>query len=226
MLLIIIHFISLILQVAFKYKEHLELSYYPEFLEEVWHHQNYLVQENIFCNLKTLKISQCNNLVHAIPSHLLPCLGNLEDLEVRDCSEVQFIFNINDMGSMGPFRLKKLSLSDLPKLEHVWDKDPKGIFGFQLLQEVWVDGCHSLKSLFPASVAKDLTRLEMLSISNCRELVEIFSKDEIAAEGATKEFVFPCLTSLHLKELQRLIYFYPGLHKLKCPLLKEVKAFM
>ncbi|RDX82032.1 hypothetical protein CR513_37227, partial [Mucuna pruriens] len=148
-------------------------------------------------------------------------------LEVSDCSAAQVIFNINDNSvtqALG-IRLKKLSLTRLRKLEHVWDKDPEGIISLQMLQDMRVQSCHWLESLFPTSVAKDLTTLEVLSVTDCIGLVQIFSKDEKAAEGEKKEFVFGCLTSLRIERLPGLKYFYPGLHTLEWPVLEELEAF-
>ncbi|XP_024627760.1 uncharacterized protein [Medicago truncatula] len=211
-------------KISFKYMERLNLINYHDLLEQVWHCSD-LVQEYMFRNLTSLVVSYRNNLVHAIPSHLLPCFENLDELEVSDCSAVKVIFNLNDTmvtKALGKFRLKKLLLYNLPILEHVWDKDPEGIFFLQVLQEMSVTECDNLKYLFPASVAKDLTRLKVLSATNCEELVEIFSKDEIPAEGEIKEF--PQLTTMHLINLPRLKYFYPRLHKLEWPALKELHA--
>ncbi|XP_047146885.1 uncharacterized protein LOC124819411, partial [Vigna umbellata] len=83
------------------------------------------------------------------------------------CSDAEVIFNMNDENRVmtkpsGIFRLKILSLDWLPQLKHVWDKDPEGVMGLQLLKEMRVEDCKSLKSLFPESVVKDLTRLEVL----------------------------------------------------------------
>ncbi|RDX65627.1 hypothetical protein CR513_55700, partial [Mucuna pruriens] len=216
-------------KVCLKYTKNLKLSEYPEFIEQLWHH-NYLVQQKNFSNLRSLEAGQCNKLVHVIPSHLLPCFENLEELKVWDCSAAQVIFNMNEnreTKALGNriIRLKKLSLSDLPKLEHVWDKNPEGIISLQVLQDMRVERCDYLKSLFPASVAKDLTRLEVLSVTNCSQLVEIFSKDEKAEGGTTKMFEFSSLTSLMLIELPGLKYFYPGLHMLEWPVLEQLEGF-
>ena len=217
----------MILQIFFRYTKKLNLYDHPELLEQVWHCSD-LVHEYMFHNLTSLVVSQCDNLVHVIPSHLLPCFGNLEELNVTGCSAVKVIFNINDARetkALGTFRLKKLFLYKLPILEHVWDKDPEGNFCLQVLQEMSVIECDTLKYLFPASVAKDLTRLELLRVTHCKELVEIFSENEIPAEGATKEFMFPSLTSLYITKLPALKYFYRGLHKLEWPVLKELYAY-
>ncbi|XP_027188441.2 uncharacterized protein [Cicer arietinum] len=214
-------------KMSFEYTEQLQLDVFPELLEQVWHGRD-LVHEHIFRNLTSLGVGNRNNLVHAIPSHLIPCFENLEELRVWNCSAVKVIVNIDGARvtkTLGLFRLKKLSLNNLPILEHVWDKDPEGILSFQALQEMHVDSCEILKYLFPTSVAKALTRLEVLSVTYCKELVEIFSKDERAVEGETKEFMFPCLTSLHLTELPGFKYFYPGIHKLQWPSLKELHVY-
>ncbi|XP_029127910.1 uncharacterized protein LOC109802723 [Cajanus cajan] len=204
-------------KVSFRYSEHLDLSSYPEFIEQLWH-RNHLDIQNNFGNLKSLDVYECDSLEYVIPSHLLPCFENLEEIWVWNCREARVIFNISDeTKALGIIRLKRLSLDDLPKLEHVWDKDPEGIIDLQVLRYMHVERCDSLKSLFPAGVAKkDVTcRLEMLEVTKCRELVEIFSKGA-ESEGATKMFVFSSLTSLTLTQLPKLKYFYPGLHTLEC----------
>ncbi|TKY63985.1 putative disease resistance protein RGA4 [Spatholobus suberectus] len=194
-------------KVSYTYKKNMYLSSYTgfpegcELINKLWRDKS-LRQQNYFLNLKRLTARGCNSLPHVIPSHLLPCFKNLEVLEVQDCSATQVIFNINE----------------------IRETKAMGIISFKKLKHMLVEKCGSLKSLFPASVAKDLTSLEALSVTDCRELVEIFSEDENAAEGATEEFVFRRLTSLTLKELPGLKYFYPGLYKLECPVLEELRA--
>ncbi|KAK7275110.1 hypothetical protein RIF29_16217 [Crotalaria pallida] len=215
-------------EVYFEFMEYLDLSEYPQLIKQAWLGNDF-VQENKFRNLKSLKVQYCNHLVHVIPSHLLNSFKNLEELEVKDCSEVQVILNnTNDdtlrvRKALSIFRLKKLILSDLPKLEHVWNKDPIGILGFQVPPYMKVKRCDSLKCLFPAWAAKDHARLEYLSVEMCNNMVEIFAKDENEVEdteGATQQFVFHCLTSLTLGDLPGLKYFQAGLRKLEFPVLQ------
>ncbi|XP_047172082.1 uncharacterized protein LOC124840127 [Vigna umbellata] len=199
-------------KVYFTYSDDLWLDSSTEYIiEQLWHGSDWM-QQNCFDYLKTLTIFGCDSVVHVIPSHLLSCFHNLEELEVVNCAAAQVIFNIGDENRVmtkpsGIFRPKKLFLDLLPKLEHVWDKDPEGIIGLQLLKKMSVRSCECLKSLFPASVAKDLARLEVLEVNDCRELAEIVKdeKDE-EGEGTTHESVFPCLTTLILEELQDLKY--------------------
>jgi len=170
------------------------------------------VQHNSFGYLKRLSVWRCDNVVHVIPSHLHSCFHNLEELDVWGCINARVIFNINDENrftkASGISRLKKLSLDALRNLEHVWDKDPEGIIGLKMLQEVRVSRCQCLESLFPASVAKDLTRLQVLEVIKCWKLAEIFKKVR-EGEGTTQESVesvFPCLTTLTLYQLPDLKY--------------------
>jgi len=44
----------------------------------------------------------------------------------------------------------------------------------QVLEQMHVEDCEHLKSLFPASVANDLTKLEVLEVTECGELEQIF----------------------------------------------------
>ncbi|QHO54579.1 hypothetical protein HN873_005831 [Arachis hypogaea] len=203
------------------YKVHLELSHHPD-LKQVWCDKTW-VQVNRFQNVKSLIVKKCGYLVHVIPSHLLHCFKNLEDLHVSDCHGVQVIFNMDESNNKqvtkatGLPRLKKLSLKNLPNLEHVWDKDSREIIHFSALQDLSIDKCDSLKYVFPTSIAKDLAMLNNLSIKDCEQMVKIFVE-----LGDTKTFELPSLASLVLRELPMLKHFYPGLHKLQFPKLKEL----
>ncbi|KAL2336159.1 hypothetical protein Fmac_010605 [Flemingia macrophylla] len=194
-------------KVSFRYSEYLDLKYYPELIEQLW--RPCKLQNNNFGNLKRLEAGNCHSLVHVIPSHLLACFENLEELTVRRCSKTEVIFNITDeigeqKKALGIIRLKRLILEILPKLEHVWKKDPEGIIDLQVLRVMTVKKCNSLKSLFPALVAKKdkSLRVEELEVRECSELVEIFGKS--GGEGLT----LSCLRSLTLWKLPKLKYLY------------------
>ncbi|RYR71954.1 hypothetical protein Ahy_A02g006164 isoform A [Arachis hypogaea] len=214
------------IQMVFADKVHLELSNHPE-LKQVWCDKT-LVQVNRFQNVKSLVLKRCGYVVHVIPSHLLHCFKNLEDLQVSDCHGVQVIFNMDDISNkqvtkaMGMSGLKNLSLENLPNLKHVWDKDPKGTFHLQALQDFSIDRCDSLEYVFPSSITKGLA-MNNLSIKNCEQLVKIFSEDKTTSElEDTISIVFGSLTSLCLTGVPLLKYFYPGLHKLQFQKLKRL----
>ncbi|KAG2380280.1 Disease resistance protein [Vigna angularis] len=194
-------------KVSFAYTEFLWLK--KDTLVQLRHGKHW-EEQNSFSYLKYLDAWGCHTVVHIIPSHLLSCFHNLEELYVRNCSNAEVIFNMNEENRVmtKPSRLKTLYLDYLPQLKHVWDKDPKGITGLHVLEEVHVSRCGRLKSLFPASVAKDLTGLEVFKVKRCEKLEEIFRKDERIGdeEGSTQESVFHRLTTLTLQELPRLNY--------------------
>lgn len=153
----------------------------------------------------------------------------MEELKVEECDSVTSIFDMKGIipiNQIFSLRLKKLVLGQLHNLEHVWNDDPKGILSLQFLHQVCVNGCGSITSLFPASVAID--KLEKLEVVQCERLVEIVAKDEEDAdinEGESQEFVFHSLNSLKLWDLPELKCFYPGKHKLEWPKLIELNVY-
>ncbi|KAJ7951085.1 Disease resistance protein family [Quillaja saponaria] len=208
-------------------EEELQLSYYP-WLKEIWQ-PKFPLPDKLFCNLKSLVVYMCEFLPNSIvlPSHLLISLNNLEKLEVRNCNSVEVIFDVKginetEMRNDGPaFPLKALTLDQLPKLEHVWNKDPQETLIFEILQEVNVNKCECLKNLFPASVARNLPQLEKLEVKDSG-LQQIVSKDD-AIDNI--KFVFHHLTTLILWNLPKLENFYPGRHTLEWLMLKEINVY-
>ncbi|KAJ1392584.1 Leucine-rich repeat domain superfamily [Sesbania bispinosa] len=181
------------------------------------------VQNNWFYSLKTLKLYKCRTHPSAIPSNILPYLKSLNELVVQKCNHIEVIFDMSDTEIMeSSFQLKKLTLDGLPDLKHVWKKNPQGILRFQNLQQVFVNECESLQSLFPAALAKNLKKLEQLEIKSCRQVLGIVEKEEGAAADRTEKFVFPSLTLLHLYYLLELTYFYPEIFTMECPKLNDL----
>nr|KYP76993.1 hypothetical protein KK1_021256 [Cajanus cajan] len=81
-----------------------------------------------------------------------------------------------------PSRLKKLALQSLSELRHVWGKNSEGVLIFSNLQEVVVNYCRNLQTLFPASLAKNLEKLEKLEIGSCHKLQAIYLFTSSAAK--------------------------------------------
>ncbi|XP_075673464.1 uncharacterized protein LOC142642908 isoform X1 [Castanea sativa] len=191
-------------------------------LKMLWHNQ--LVSDSI-CKIKELHVGSCKNLMNVFPPNMLRSLQNLEELKIKDCDSVEEVFevrgeNVDEICDKGSTQLRRLTLSNLPKLKHVWTSDPNAILTFQNLLKVKVSRCKTLKSLFPVSVAKSLEHLESLCINDCGLLEEIVALEE-GLETMTK-FVFPQITSLTLKSLPELKCFYPGKHTLEWPSLKSL----
>ncbi|XP_054780689.1 uncharacterized protein LOC129288216 [Prosopis cineraria] len=206
--------------------QYLKLGDYPK-LQEIWHGVM-PVPDGGFNKLKTLIVHGCHFLSNnVIPSHLLGFLYNLEYLKVQNCDSVKAIFEVGSLPSPFPIPLKTLILEQLPDLENVWNVDPQEILSFQSLQLVFVNGCGSLKSLFPASMSQHkLERLEILRMQCCGGLVEIVANDEIILIGAnSNSIMFPSLTRLHLQNLPQLKCIYPVVNDLEWPKLKVLDVY-
>ncbi|XP_047177850.1 uncharacterized protein LOC124844879 isoform X2 [Vigna umbellata] len=168
-----------------------------------------------FGSLKKLEVDGASKGDTVIPSNVLSHLKSLEELNVHSSDEVQVIFgmdhNSRAKSKETVFHLKKLSLKDLSNLKCILNKNLQGSVSFPNLQELFVDGCGSLVTLF----ARKLQTLEM---QKSEKLVEIVGNEDATTE--TLVFEFPCLSSLTLYNLTHLSCFYPGKHHLECPQLE------
>lgn len=191
-------------------------------IKEAWYGGRSL-QNNLFYSLKALNLDNCDFEEYAIPSNILPCLENLNELEVRNCNKIKVIFDMNDNDPIETTsQLKVLFLEGLPELTSVWKKNCQGILRFQNLQMVRVRSCQHIQTLFPAALAGKLKMLENLTVDSCQELQQFVGEEEDAGTEVTKKFVFPSLTSLYLLELPELKYFYPEIFIVECPKLNNL----
>ncbi|MED6173508.1 hypothetical protein PIB30_060155 [Stylosanthes scabra] len=209
--------------------EDLKLNEHPR-VHGIWN-DPFIVPSMCFIRLKILIVERCEFTSHVIPSHILGLLCKLEVLVVRQCDSVKAIFEVTDEARdtkilSSSSSLKKLTIEDLPNLEHVWDSIPtQQVICLQSFQEIYVHGCSSLQTLFPTSVAKNLHKLEKLQVINCDRLVDIVAKNEAIVEEALKVFALQSLTSIIIWSLPELKCFYHAPHKLECPRLEQVNLF-
>ncbi|XLU80663.1 hypothetical protein S245_004083, partial [Arachis hypogaea] len=194
-------------------------------LKDIWLDKVHIPAEAFSAgfNWESLVVEGCDEFFTTaiLPSHLLPFLSQLQELEVRGCnSSVETIFEVKD--TIIDIPLKKLTLEHLPTLSHIWNKDPKGSsLSFSCLKEVVVNGCKSLTSLLPASLP--MSNMKKIDVKNCEELVEIVTKDEADNKETNKELaMFPKLTSLTLHNLPNLTYICAGMEILNLPELREL----
>ena len=192
-------------------------------LKIIWNNQ---LAEDSFFKLQYLTVQYCENLTNIFKSNMLARVQSLERLHVYNCGPLQEVFelkrpNVSETHAMTLIPLKKLHLCSLPKMKHVWNKDPQGIFSFQSLQVISLWECKSLQSLFPASVARFLMKLQDLQIIDCgmEEIVAL----EVGAEPATR-FMFPKVTVLLLCKLPKLKWFSRRVHTSHWPLLKKLEV--
>ncbi|KAK4838315.1 hypothetical protein QYF36_012822 [Acer negundo] len=96
------------------------------------------------------------------------------------------------------------------------------LFDEKNLHSISVQFCDSLKSLFPASVARGLVQLEELSIGRC--MMEEITAEDDGEEVEAVQFWFPQLTTLKLWKLSRLKSFYTGSYVSEWPVLKMLEV--
>ncbi|KAG5036927.1 hypothetical protein JHK86_017767 [Glycine max] len=154
--------------------------------------------------------------------------ASLNSLKVYSCQSVKVIFEIKDSQQADASggidtNLQVVDLCLLPKLEQVWSRDPGGILNFKKLQSIKVFYCERLRNVFPASVAKDVPKLEYMLVGSCDGIVEIVACED-GSETNTEQLVFPELTFMFLYNLSSIQHFYRGRHPIECPKLKKLSV--
>ncbi|GKV47935.1 hypothetical protein SLEP1_g54786 [Rubroshorea leprosula] len=196
-------------------------------LKTIWHSK---LSANSFCRLKSLTVENCEKLLTLFPS-TEATFPNLEWLTITHLKNLEILwhsklwifeiseFNVKETHPVIDTKFKQLRIKGLPRLKHVWNKDPQGTLTFHNLESVKVSCCGSLKNLFPASIGKSLLQLQKLHLYQCG-VEEIVPMGEQEAETVVS-FEFPQVTSLKLEVLPRFQCFYPGKHITVWPMLKE-----
>ncbi|MFQ6657825.1 hypothetical protein Gotur_027337, partial [Gossypium turneri] len=154
----------------------------------------------------------------------------LQELEIKRCTKlIEFISQISNESGMHALFSEKVAFPRLEKMTIDKLRNVKMMFhnnfapgSFQNLRKIRVEGCGSLKNLFPVSIAKDLPQLEDLCITNCG-VEKIVSKGEGVEEQPVR-FEFPQVSSLEVTSLKELKCFYEGQHTIVWPLLKKLKT--
>ncbi|XWS58001.1 hypothetical protein CRYUN_Cryun09bG0221500 [Craigia yunnanensis] len=212
-------------KIAFPNLEEMTISNLKN-VKSIWYSQPQLHGDS-FRKLKELKVEYCDELLNIFSSFLLPVIQRLEMLRVTNCASLEEVFELQrlDIKETGvvAIQLRELFIYDLPKLKHVWNKDPHGNISFHDLRLVSLWKCWSLRSLFPVSIAKDLPHLENLQVLECG-VEEIVSKN---IEGLEEKiwFKFDKLSSLLLWYLPDLKCFYPGVHNIVWPMLRKLRTY-
>ncbi|GKV01657.1 hypothetical protein SLEP1_g14193 [Rubroshorea leprosula] len=208
-------------KVAFPSLEELEIFGLKK-LRIIWHHQ---LPADSFCKLKILSICCCDKLLNIFPSYMLArLLTSVEELVVVSCGSLKEIFelgelNVEESRAVVNTMLREFVLVRLPRLKHLWSKNPSGILTLRNLQTVVAVGCQNLQNMFPASVAMGLQQLEVLNIPVCLMMKEVVALEE--GDETVPRFVLSRLSTLKLCVLPGLKYFYPQKHVIESPMLKD-----
>ncbi|MFQ6635703.1 hypothetical protein Gotur_011397, partial [Gossypium turneri] len=210
--------------VAFPNLEKIKITHLKN-AKRIWHNK---LHTNSFSMLKELTVKECDVLLNIFPPFHLGVFQRLEKLIVINCALLEEVFQFQVQGLeieetyVVDSQLREVNLIRLPRLKNVWTKYHKGNFSFESLQEVYIQDCWNLKTLFPFSIAKGLQQLQRLFIESCG-LEEIVSKNDEGSDEQEVWFAFNQLSFLTLWHLPYLTCFYPGTHRTTWTALKQLK---
>ncbi|CAL5394211.1 unnamed protein product [Camellia sinensis] len=190
-----------------------------------------------FPRLKTLILNNCVNLREIHPWNVQASkislkfldVTNLNKLIVRNCSEVAEVFqleglNVGEGQHVRPLiEVRMMELDALPKLTCLWNKDPHGILGLQILQYLTIKKCSLLRNLFTCSTAMALQQLKVLYLESCPVMEEVIAATEDGLKEVIDDVIgFPKLEWLILKDLPNLNSFCNAKYNFNLPSLQRV----
>ncbi|XP_014504583.1 uncharacterized protein LOC106764739 isoform X2 [Vigna radiata var. radiata] len=137
------------------------------------------VQSRIFQNLEEVMLDECGELKHVFSANIIGGLPQLKKLEIENCNMLQQIIVEED--ECQHFESNQVKVSpesiSIPSVSTV--NNISGSFSLSSLALLSIKYCLMLDSLFTTSVAKTLTSLEELDISNCDGLKHIVSPERV-----------------------------------------------
>ncbi|GMP54102.1 hypothetical protein CsSME_00019366 [Camellia sinensis var. sinensis] len=87
-----------------------------------------------------------------------------------------------------------MELDALPQLTCLWNKDPHGILGLQILQYLTIKKCSLLRNLFTCSTAMALQQLKVLYLESCPVMEEVIAATE---DGLKERVVLKRCSNMH-----------------------------
>ncbi|KAI4313430.1 hypothetical protein L6164_026413 [Bauhinia variegata] len=171
------------------------------------------LKSDSFGRLKNFEIKNCPELLSLLPYHIMSRARSLETLTVVDCKSLELIFSYH--GANG--RETHGRIADLPGV--VNDKHLRGMLNFPNLLAMHVEGCASLKYLFPEFVAKSPVKLKKLLVEKSSLMEEVIMVEENTNplskevretwESPDLEGSFCNLTTLRIANCERFLKVLP-----------------
>lgn len=175
--------------------------------------------------IQHLHVEECNDLHYFNLLSLTNHGRTLRRLSIKSCHDLEYLVTPTDVENDWLPSLEVLTLHSLHKLSKVW--------GNSVSQEclrnircINISHCHKLKNV---SWVPQLPKLEVIDLSDCRELEELISEHE--SPSVEDPALFPGLKTLKIRDLPELRSIIPSrfaFQKLetlvitKCPKLKKL----
>ncbi|KAH1030302.1 hypothetical protein J1N35_046035 [Gossypium stocksii] len=174
-------------------------------------------QSVVFSNLVTLDILHMASL-KGLCYGLSPTrfLQNLKQVIIKYCQQLQVIFQIDELSEKMQRQIPLLSnltilnLDSLPNLESIWKLEPshKEIVSLTRLKVVTISDCNKLETIFPACLAQNMLHLQELNIRRCDRLEQVigFVQEEEIIENDCPLYCWPKLEILRIESCKSLKY--------------------
>ncbi|KAB1670900.1 hypothetical protein [Gossypium barbadense] len=143
-------------------------------------------------------------------------LQNLKQVFIKDCEELQVIFQIDKLSERMKFQTPLLSnltilrLHSLPILKRIWEVKPshRAIASLQSLKVVSIEYCHNLKTIFSPFLALRMSHLQELDIRYCYGLEQVigFGQEDEIIENDSPLCWWSKLRILHIEVCPNLKY--------------------
>ncbi|KAK2454202.1 putative disease resistance protein [Trifolium repens] len=180
-------------QVAFPKLDTLKLSSLPN-LNKIWD-DNY----HSMYNLASLIVDNCGGLKYLFSSTVVGCFKNLKHLEISNCALMEEIIAKEEGNNASKevrfCKLEKIILKDMDNLKTIWHHQ------FETLKNLQVNNCNKIVAVFPSSMQKTYNKLEMLEVTNCGLVEEIF---ELSFNGSSSVEDTTHLTEVTIDGLDKL----------------------
>ncbi|CAL5351045.1 unnamed protein product [Camellia sinensis] len=162
-----------------------------------------------FKKLTKLHLEDCQDLEYVIAGVPVPQIAFpvLQLLHLENLEKLKKICH-GQLPEEAFSALTELELRDLPALTHLW-KGPTQLVRLRNLTSLTLSNCDELESMFSLSIARDLMQLQILSVSECRQMEVLISSEEEGDQNeiasttteTTDKIVFPKLKELLLASL-------------------------
>ncbi|KAK8570832.1 hypothetical protein V6N13_103231 [Hibiscus sabdariffa] len=128
---------------------------------------------------------------------------------------------------------ESLCLERMGDVEELQMLERPNVQSFQQLRFIKVNNCNMINTLFSISIAKRLCQLEILEVSNCKNITKLLEENEEIGESDILKFnKLRILKLIQLERLSNLWYskdtsqYSVGLFdkKISCPVLEELKV--
>ncbi|KAF8019368.1 hypothetical protein BT93_G0134 [Corymbia citriodora subsp. variegata] len=167
--------------------------------KELWSNK---ISNGSFCKLEYLRLEHCDNLLCIAPSNMWKKLQLcLDFLEVRSCRLIEIIYE-SDGTDTKSGKLRRLILSDLENLRHIWQSDGLPNVPFPNLRYVEAVRCSRLEMLFTTFTAKFLGQIKELVLESC-ENIKLIAGHKEYEEATGRTITFSELTALRLFNLPK-----------------------